>query len=319
MKYLICGNYGANNYGDELILSGIIRTLNKIDSKAEITVQSANPKQTTKQYQIKSVPHFPAGLRSFFKTSKQTKQALRETDFYILGGGGLFASLRFKANIIWGIQAFRAILNKKPLIIYGQSLENLKNPFTKIIVKNIFKRARFIAMRDQQSIDYLKSLGVHKTHLIPDPALNPQPRVKHQDFIALCLRGHCPMEHDQTFLSELRVKLPRNLRSILFHKTQDRAIHHLLAPDAPILKPEQLKYAKKAICMRLHAIITAINFGVPFYAISYSPKVENFLNTWNLQPALKNYLPEDTLTHFRTHLQKEIQSAEALLKTHLKV
>src|SRR6056297_2129877 len=126
MKFIICGNYGAGNLGDELILEGLLKEFSEKFTQSEFTVMSANPEETSKKYKVCSVPHIPSGAKSSLKSIFQrteTKKELKDADCFILGGGGLFLSLRKRANWIWGVQAMKALWYRKPLIIWGQSLE----------------------------------------------------------------------------------------------------------------------------------------------------------------------------------------------------
>jgi polysaccharide pyruvyl transferase WcaK-like protein len=72
MKIVICGNYGAENLGDELILEGMLETLRAVSPDAEITVMSGNPKETKwlykARYGMEAVAKFPSGIRSFLKS-----------------------------------------------------------------------------------------------------------------------------------------------------------------------------------------------------------------------------------------------------------
>ena len=60
-KITICGNYGATNIGDEMILRGIVSTIRSIKQDAEITVLSHNPEETSKRYEVNSCYFLPFG------------------------------------------------------------------------------------------------------------------------------------------------------------------------------------------------------------------------------------------------------------------
>ncbi len=329
-RIIVCGNYGAENLGDELILAGILRQIREISPKAEITVLSANPTQTAQKYQVTSLPHFPAGLRSLLR---KTKTDLADTDFFILGGGGLFASLTFRANIIWAIQAFHALRRKIPLIIYGQSLENLRNPLTKLIVKAIFRRAKLIAMRDQKSRDLLAEIGIRSTHLIPDPALHPEPSsfLVSSSLAIFALRGNCKMANHPDFATHIQkaIKKLQNPHFLAFQPNEDLPLQTKIA-NLPETTYEDLPKAKIIIAMRLHSIISAINYGIPFLALAYSPKVTNFLKNAGLENLitkpkdlanrLENFNHEaaqQQIAAYQKRLAPEIAEAKELLRRHL--
>ncbi len=94
MKFTICGNYGAGNLGDEMILSGLISFLKETYNEIEITVLSGDPKKTATK-DIHSVEKFPAGIKSLLKfpfSKSKTKEEFSSSDYFILGGGGLFVN-----------------------------------------------------------------------------------------------------------------------------------------------------------------------------------------------------------------------------------
>lgn len=197
-----------------MILEGLLTTLKSIHPNAEVTILSGNPEETLEKYsekfssetrreypekssttgfQIKSLPKFPAGIRSILKsiftsskystapysnsteagkTNKiSTDEAVKNCDYFILGGGGLFGSLTFKANLIWAIQALKAYKYGKKVIMYGQSISPIRWKFIRGVVRKIFEKATLITVRDEASREELRKLGVTKEiHIIPDLA-----------------------------------------------------------------------------------------------------------------------------------------------------
>ncbi len=298
MNIIISGNYGAGNLGDECILAGLIKVLNETKKVDQITVLSANPEQTTSAHSVKSVPSFPAGIRSFIKGRAQsTKQALAQSDLFILGGGGLFGGPKFKANIIWASQALRATRKKKRFWCLGQSIGPLKNPIVRLIIKKIFQKAELITVRDLASKQRLAEIGFKEVKLQPDFALYPLPNFQKNESneIIISLRKNLP--HKKQFHQELKklivqlqksrnkkileIPMSRNQEDTIGLKQYQTANHQEI----------QQKYqtASLLIGLRLHSIILALKYKLPFLAISYAPKVIDFLTNYDLEDYCVDY------------------------------
>lgn len=287
MKYLICGNYGAGNIGDELILDGLLNFIKRNDPKAQITAISAKPQKQ----QIKAVKPFPAGIRSLFQSTKETKDALKECHYFILGGGGLFGSLTLRANLIWGIQAWQAYRKHKPVLMLGQSIGELKGPIRKFIVKKLFQKAKLIVLRDQKSIERLKSLGIkQKIYLAADFALKNRQQSQKEKLALICLRQISNLP--QNFIPEINkfiTQLKKDHWQVLyvnFQEPDDQTLHKQI--DAEKGHYSDFKTASFVLAMRLHSIISAINYKIPFLAINYAPKVRDFLQTTHLAEHISN-------------------------------
>jgi polysaccharide pyruvyl transferase WcaK-like protein len=138
-KLLICGSYGAKNIGDELILLGIKKLFEGNDIKV---LSESNEKN--------HFPKFPAGINSLFNFLKNRNnlKALKDCDYFILGGGNLFGGPSKRANYIWAIQALFAIAYKKPIIMFCQSIGDNHDYIIKKIIKYIFSKAYKIYLRD---------------------------------------------------------------------------------------------------------------------------------------------------------------------------
>jgi polysaccharide pyruvyl transferase CsaB len=331
MKIVIAGNYGAKNLGDEMILEGLLSSLKSVVPSAEITVLSGDPKETVSKYgskySVKSEQKFSAGLRSLisgiFDLKRQTKKTVKNCDYFILGGGGLFNDMSFKANIIWGVQAFMAYLYKKPVIMYGQSVGHLQGFFTKKLVKKLFQKAKLITVRDEDSKECLKDLGVTKPiYVTPDMAFNTPPqaglinnvREANTPKMIIALRQYkkIPENLKRTlceFFSWLIKDKKINLEFLDFQLGDEgdfaltEEIISNIQPKAGLIhsikhlhninsSEDMLKIFSSAdfvFGMRLHSIISAIKTHTPFIAVNYSGKVKSLLKSHSLDEFIVDF------------------------------
>jgi len=299
MKIVICGNYGAKNKGDEMILSGMIAMLKDISPQVGITVLSATPSETEAHHQVKALPQFAAGFRSIFSNRKATHKAVKECDFFILGGGGLFGSLTFRANLIWGIQAWQAYRHQKPVLMLGQSIGELKGFWRKFITKKIFSKAKYISLRDSESIKRLENLGIKKCTLAPDYALyrkNPQSYTTPQNHnttqiktVAFALRANAKLDSRITEITTWFKEQGWKISYINFKEPYDRELHREVDISADFITVEEMKNQDLIIGMRLHSIITAIKYKTPFLAINYAPKVKALIKDLDLTSQILDF------------------------------
>lgn len=317
LKIVVAGNYGAGNLGDELILSGLLHTLKKaVGAKSlKTTVLSANPLQTAKLHNVYAVKPFPSGLRSFLKGSKEAKREVKDCDFFVLGGGGLFLSLSLHANFIWAIQAYNAYKLGKKVLMLGQSIGKSRNPLLRYMIKKLFNKATLITIRDSVSQKNLKNLGVTKEiHVVPDFAfLKSIPgdafveknigASTRPSYALIALRQMSGLKKSfysdiAKFIIYLRDEEKLTVKLINFQTGHgsDQTIHEKvleqiknekdieIIPD--IKDSSQLfplfSHAKFALCMRLHSAITSIKCNTPFTAINYAYKVPSLLKDASL-------------------------------------
>jgi len=285
MKIVVCGNYGAGNLGDEMILTGLLALLNDVYPNSQITVLG------------KDLPKFPSGFRSFFQPFKKTREAVKNCDLFILGGGGLFAGPEPRANLIWGIQALWAYHYKKPVIMLGQSL----GPTTSNFIKRIFKKASFIAVRDQDSKTNLQTLGITKEiYVTPDlafytPTQIPQTRKK-EVLVALRQMPNLPSDFILSIANFLDSKISEgwSVKMINFQTGSDEQLHNAViaqmknSSSVTFLSNLSTFNSSFILGMRLHSVIFAIKTNTPFLAINYAPKVEGILKDLKLENHLIN-------------------------------
>lgn len=183
MKIGIVGNYGNDNNGDEAILFSIIKQVTstfKIDSN-DLTVFSNNPKQTAERYGVTSFPlYYKNGnaVKTFFKTYQNNKRIVKTFDLLIIGGGGILMDLYKREAPLFGSYAMMAKNSKTPYVVYGCGAGPLSSGIGKWFIRYMAKHAESISVRDPESVELLKSIGV-KEHVltIGDPAFSCVKRV----------------------------------------------------------------------------------------------------------------------------------------------
>lgn len=348
-KLLIIGNYGAGNLGDDAILGGILTDLKKVAWKGEVLVTCGPQKTSTDVYkQIKRIPFMPSGLKSRFARTqvKIAKRNFDSIDMAIMGGGGLFTdSESVRAPYIWYKQAKALIRAKKPYLIYGQSVGPLKSMWSRYFAKKVFKNAKAILVRDQESLHMLRKWGLEAT-LGTDPALSwlteeLQKRPKKEAVLLISLR-HWPklgLREWKAWSKPINEYCKKNkLKPIALSMEpssgKERSELAQLGWElyAPLSAREALfafQKAKEALVMRLHAGIFSLVAKTPFTALAYSQKVVSFFETLELKTPIHFLTPQkwspndlrETLKQNKSvpsfNVEEAIQKNNNFLKEHL--
>ncbi len=158
MRICIAGYYGYGNFGDELILKGIIRLLRHENEEIEVIVFSSDPEETRAMHQVQSI---------FFRDLESLERILRTSDALLIGGGGLFHDYwgvqvdTFRTPSFHGLTYYATIADLAykldiPLFLFGVGIGPLKTETGKRFTRFICERARRIWVRDHASIRILK-------------------------------------------------------------------------------------------------------------------------------------------------------------------
>ncbi|MGL5713087.1 MAG: polysaccharide pyruvyl transferase CsaB, partial [Paraclostridium sp.] len=164
MKVVISGYYGFDNLGDEAILKSIIMALKEANKNIEITVLSNNPTKTEKNYNVKSINRWNVG---------EIYKEIRNSDGLISGGGSLLQDVTSSRNVLYytSIMGLANFL-KKPVFIYAQGVGPIHKNINKQIVKYFLNKVKYISLRDEESFELVKNMGVNTTsEVVPDPVM----------------------------------------------------------------------------------------------------------------------------------------------------
>jgi polysaccharide pyruvyl transferase CsaB len=305
-RVMIAGYYGANNSGDEAILTGMIHALQQ-QGITEITVLSRNPEQTKQMHGVESlyIGRRFDGLGPIYKQ-------LKKTDLFILGGGGLLQDYTRRVVPYWLSRVMLALVSRTPIMYYAQGLGPLNTTLGIRLVRLISNRVNWITVRDEPSLQLFQRIGVHKPpiEVTADPALGIQvtsdgrellrqegiPLDNHKIKVGISLR---PWKDKEAYLPVLirslqRLQEAHNVQFVFFpfQYGEDEQVSKevMQAVDGYLVQekysPEQiaamLKEMDGVIAMRLHAIILSAISSIPSFGLVYDPKVLRFMDRANL-------------------------------------
>lgn len=168
-KLVISGYYGFNNSGDEAVLKSILTALEEESHRSNITIEpivlSGDPEWTTSMY----------GVRSLHRMKlKEVREAIKESDGLISGGGSLLQDATGLKSIPYYLGVIKlAQWLKKPTFIYAQGIGPVNRKMFNPMIRSVFKACNYVSVRDEQSAEYLRGLGLqwNQIHVVPDPVM----------------------------------------------------------------------------------------------------------------------------------------------------
>ncbi len=289
MRILVSGYYGFGNLGDEALLEIIVAQLRTRFPLAEIDVLSAQPEETAHRLGVAATQRADIGL---------VRRALERADVVLSGGGGLLQNATSLKSLLYYAGIIRsAIKAGKKTMIFAQSIGPL-DFIGKQTVRECCRGLAAATVRDERSRELLAGLVsgivVERTadpvFLYELPAQSDAREIVPRDG-ALVVVSVRKTPHFDALVLRLAAAVDR-----LAEKHQARVAFVALGGQAdaeaatsvirkcrshPMLLPieglaataEVLAGAQLVIGVRLHALILAARFGVPFLAVPYDPKV----------------------------------------------
>lgn len=275
VKAAISGYYGFKNFGDEAILSVLVKHLKELNF--DITVFSSDTQFTKQTYNVNAVRNFD--LKNVIKT-------IKDTDFLISGGGSLLQDVTsIKSLSYYSLVIALGILFNKKVIIFAQGIGPINNKFAQIIVKNLLKHCTLVTVRDCKSLKFIE-----QAKLVCDPVYSLDVKCSQQEnTLGVQLRDFKTMNYN--LLQKLALLIvtkfyDKKIEIFSLQETQDlelckkfENVLHKFNPDIQteivtnniIERISKLEYL---IAMRFHAILAALKCGIKTCAINYDIKVE---------------------------------------------
>ena len=294
MRVLLSGYYGFGNLGDEALLDIIVGQIRTRFPAVDIEVLSGDPDGTRKRLPVDTVARW---------NPRDVRAAIARADVVISGGGGLLQNTTSLKSLLYYVGILhQAAKAKRKTMIFAQSIGPL-DLFGRFVVREGCKHVTRATVRDLRSKELLESvLPSTPVEQTADPVfLYDTP----DDDARLVEDGLGPESRPYALISVRKVTGFKDGVATLARAVDRLAEEHGIrsaflpmagVPDAetstvviracksaPVLLPECslsraaaiIRSAHVVVGMRLHALIFAARFGVPFAPVPYDPKVQS--------------------------------------------
>ncbi|WP_331710002.1 polysaccharide pyruvyl transferase CsaB [Paenibacillus swuensis] len=319
-KLVISGYYGFNNSGDEAVLKSILLALEEEGERQGVRIEpivlSVNPPLTEKLYGVRAVHRMRFA---------EVRQAVRESDGLISGGGSLLQD----ATGLKSIPYYLAIVKiaqwyGKPTFIYSQGIGPVNRRAFYPLIRHVFSRASYISVRDDESRDLLRQIGVAPDGIgvVPDPVMamplpqaaeSPRPEAAgapatDRPVIGVSVRfwnkDRSDLDRLVQGLAAAAAERAVRFHFLPFHLPSDEAASVYVmerlrtaaagsdielslygGSEDPQAMLAEVSRCDLLIGMRLHSLIYAAGQAVPVMGITYDPKIDHFMNRLGMKSA----------------------------------
>lgn len=300
-EIIISGYYGFKNSGDDALLEAIINDIKAHKESPNITVLSANPRETAQRYRVNAINRL-----NIFKIARHIKTA----GLVISGGGTLIQDTTSTKSLIYYLTVLRlAIRRGVNTMLYSNGIGPLKNKGNARRAVKVLNMVDAITLRDPESLRVLRDIGVTTQAIVTaDPVFGIESFSAERGKVILGGLGIASggiigvsvrktKDTDARFEENLaRVCdyiIEKHNMSIVFIPMQtnkDEAISRniigRMKNKADIITERMsvsdtisvISATDGCIGMRLHSLIYAAIANVPLMGISYDPKIKGFLD-----------------------------------------
>lgn len=305
---ILSGYYGFGNFGDEIILSTIVRKIRDERPECELVVLSKDPKGTRKKF----------GTDSFSRLDLlKVRRIMKDSRIYVNGGGTLMTDVTSTHSLIY----YTAMMNMAHRLgLKTMLLANGIGPFRRAGNKKraleTLRKVDVMTLRDNAAYSFIKEnipdASAYQTSDIIFTYCNADMRDKVVDipaglpvgpdekYYVLSLRDFAgSMTPFEDRISEAARKIcgRYGLRALIMPMQYDkdmrisRHVAFKIGDMASVLpesftgdKTSIFAHAELVIGMRLHSLMLAAALSVPVIGVSYDQKVEHFINENKLGP-----------------------------------
>lgn len=299
---------GAYNLGDELILLQEYEYLSHRYEGATFSVFTYDSKSSLLPAgdHIQYVSYFPNAFKKHpFRNLWyfiQTIRHIRKSDLVVIGGGGILydgeVGQSFKKQLTeWKIRIRIAEWFAKPILYWSIGV-NVREENREKLLPLFSAPNTTVTVRDSGSKRLLEEIGI-KAELVFDPVLTYDPEVpkllpKRRPKVGLSFRrGYLrdEMENIEKIITMLQYEGfepillnhsfhaidPHNNDSVFLSSLRSKYSLHETATIEETL--EAYKELEFVIGMRLHSLILSFVHTIPFFAISYEKKTDEFIRS----------------------------------------
>jgi len=333
-KVFLCGYYGFKNIGDEALLSAISKIIKESSNEIELEALSYNVKYTESMFGIKG-----------FSRNSLVRLIIKifQSDYIVFGGGSLLQDVTSSKSLLYylGIIFWGKICNK-PVALIGNGFGPVNKPINKFLVHHILNCVNYITVRDKESFDGLKRIGV-KTKVIVSSDItfsisdweniDDTDFLKRDNLVGISIR---PWNDKDNYILEIAkfadyiidkgyevVFIPmqypadKDISLYVMEKMKGKAF----VLENEYTPRELIKFISNLyalVGMRLHSLIFSTIALVPSIGIEYDPKIKSFAKEAEIinSGKIEHIKCEDLITSFNeienNYLEKSKKLDESL-------
>lgn len=299
---ILSGYYGFGNFGDEIILSTIIRKIREDRPEYEMAVLSKDPDGTAMRFGVDSCSRFGVfGVRKL----------MRQSRVYVNGGGTLMTDVTSTHSLVY----YTSMLNMAKrmglkTMLLANGIGPFRRPSNERRALKALGRVDVMTLRDKGAYDFIRERlpdaravlssdviftycnGSLREKLTASPAQTPFGRG--EDYCVISLRDFAmsgPGFENAVANAGRRICEEYGLRALLLPMQYEKDLRvcestaEKMGGCAAVL-PESFKgdrigvfaHARFVLGMRLHSLMLAAALSVPIVGLSYDIKIDRFVN-----------------------------------------
>lgn len=303
---LMSGYYGFNNSGDEAILLSMHKNIEKLGDNIHITVLSNRPDETKNKYGVNVVYRF-----SFLEVFR----AIRHCDVLLSGGGSLLQDTTSTRSLMYYLSIILlAKLCRKKVMLYANGIGPVSKNSNRHIVKMVVNKADTITLREENSYEELRSMGVTNPNafVTADPVFTMEGISKEaglevlknigvptdRPIVGVSVRNWKGIDQfvDEfaALCDDIYEKYNRSIVFIVMQVPNDinvsEKVQQKMKNPSFVLKENYSPYEIMGmisamdfiLSMRLHTLIFAARQRIPLIGFVYDPKIEYYLEKINM-------------------------------------
>lgn len=312
MKLACWGFYGYDSLGDELLMGNLVeRLMRRGIAPGCITLFCREP-------QIP--PDTVAGIQFCARTATQIMKQACAADVFIIGPGGLFPVRNSGKLLLFALGGAILRLRGKKMIFLGVGISscNFESTLDLWFVRQMFRLADDVILRCQIKGKVppwvLQNAPVKETvdmMFMPQALPPPLEIAPATPYIIIALVNDFTAAEAEA-RHTLVVQMCKTIQHILaqgrrvylmpFSKTKDTLLQREIAAMVHSGDCVSLDYntdipavtnlfasAHYVLSMRFHAVVLALRYAVPVYALSYNDKIDDLMGRFELEDLLLPY------------------------------
>jgi len=305
---VMSGYYGFKNAGDEAILQSVYTNIKESCGDVSITVLSSDPEDTKTRYGYDAVARF---------NILRVLKALRRCDVLVSGGGSLLQDYTSTRSLLYYLFIMRAAkwMGKK-VMIYANGIGPVNRKANRRRVQKVVSRADVITLRDNESADELRLMGVKRDDILvtADPVftmsgisgdgilhLLEENGITAVPFITVSIRDWqgmgdfcesiasiCDSVHETTGCNIVFIPMQSDKDVEISRRVSGMMISPSFILEGRLTAEELMGVigaSEIMLAMRLHALIFAARMNVPFAGLVYDPKVSAYTSALEMPSA----------------------------------